>query len=295
MGPRESLEDAAAATVIHGPGGQIIRVLVVCDGVGGCALGEIASATAVSSIHASLQRFVIDTLLNTSGSKLDVQGLAAALYETMLLANDAVIERARTTPGGENMATTVVCAVVMDDHLFIIWAGDSRCYVYSNGKLHRLTEDHTEVARLVEMEIITADEAAAHPDAHTITQYLGRAVGFEPQLRIQPLTPGDVLLLCTDGLTDVLTDEDIAAILANEAVDVESLSETLVQRALWAGTADNTTALIFGHEPQRTIRTFHRTCVTGYPVAVASALTYTENAYERRSNQHQNETLATVG
>ena len=177
------------------------RLFVVADGMGGHAGGEVASVMAVEALRAAYQ--------GTEGA----DELVAAVAE----ANRAVLERAESDPDLRGMGTTLVAAALIrdgDDDLFaIVNVGDSRIYLFRDGEITQLSEDHNVVAEMVRSNQITAEEAAVHPNRNMITRAVGQQPDVEPDL--QQLIPyrGDRLLLCSDGLTDEVSDDEMAAIL----------------------------------------------------------------------------------
>jgi protein phosphatase len=142
------------------------------------------------------------------------------------------------------MGTTLTMAFVADWKLFVAHAGDSRCYLLSGGELHQLTHDHTQVAELVRAGVLSPAEASQHPYRHVITNVLG---GHEPGVWVEmhklALEAGDVLLLCSDGLTEMVPDARIAAILQEEP-EPRRACERLVAEANEQGGKDNVTALV---------------------------------------------------
>lgn len=142
------------------------------------------------------------------------------------------------------MGTTLTMAFSSGNRLFVIHAGDSRCYLFRTGEIHRLTEDHTVVAEMVGRGEISPEQARHHPHRHVVTNVLGGGhAGVRIDVQRVSLEPGDVLLLCSDGLTDMLDDDSIAAVLAAEA-EPEAVCQRLVAQANEAGGQDNITAVV---------------------------------------------------
>jgi protein phosphatase len=207
-------------------------IAAVCDGVGGAQAGEVAAYTVVSALGALMSGFnqVHDTEQITIAMRRVSQRIAS------LRQNDT-----------ESMGATIVMACIQGERLLITNVGDSRAYLMRLDTLYQLSEDHSEVWRLYNMGIITREEMNTHPRRHVITQYLGLP---ETELLIDPayseiiqLQPGDRILLCSDGVTDMLSDEEITQIL--QAVpQCETAAQTLVTSALQNGGKDNTTALL---------------------------------------------------
>jgi protein phosphatase len=142
------------------------------------------------------------------------------------------------------MATTLTLAFVMNRMLFIAHAGDSRCYLFSRGELHQLTLDHTVAAELKRQGVLSPDGEARHPFRHVVTNLLGgRQPGVQVELHRRDLHPDDIILLCSDGLTEMIPDEGIAVILREEP-DPRRACERLVAEANRHGGKDNITVLV---------------------------------------------------
>jgi serine/threonine protein phosphatase PrpC len=200
-------------------------LFAVADGLGGHSAGEIAS------------RLAIDIL---SGWAADGR---EALTEAVKEANRSVHEQAASDPELHGMGTTVTALLAADSSIQIVHVGDSRAYLFREGDLRRLTQDHTLAERLVREGRITSDEADRHPQR----SILERAVGVSPEVEVDvyaiDILPGDRLLLCTDGLTSMLSDPEIRTVLAEER-DPEGAAGRLVAEAVRAGGRDNVTTLV---------------------------------------------------
>jgi protein phosphatase len=210
------------------------QVLLVADGMGGANAGEVASALSV----AEFLRHIAN--LKTT----DEQGVLRDLREAVQEADARIIEEAKEHRELKGMGTTLTIAFISGQRLFILHAGDSRCYLWRAGQFKQLTEDHTLVAELVSHGTISSEEARESPYRHMVTNVLG---GDKPGVRVDvlrvALQTGDRLLLCSDGLTDMLEDKKIAAILAEEA-EPEKACRRLVEEANTAGGKDNITAVV---------------------------------------------------
>ena len=205
-------------------------VFAVADGMGGHRGGEVASATALGPL-AELDGRSFD----------DAQAALDALSEAAIAANAEVSRRSRTEPELEGMGTTLTAVLVDGDDAHLVHVGDSRAYLLREGVLVQLTDDHTLVQALIDQGRITRDEASEHPHRSVITRAIGVGSDVEVDRVSIALADGDVLLLCSDGLTGVVDDDEIAAIItehgAHEAVD------ELIARANAAGGPDNITVL----------------------------------------------------
>ena len=210
-------------------------VFAVADGLGGHQGGEVASAMAVEPLAALDGRAFAD-----AGQAAEV--LAEAIGE----ANLAILRRARSDPELWGMGTTVTAAAVAGDRVLqLAHVGDSRAYLLrADAPLRQLTTDHTVVQEAVARGLLTRQQAAVHPQRGVVT----RAVGLDPQLPVDlpeplELEPGDQVLLCTDGLTEVVDDERIAAVLASQA-DGDDACSALIAAANQGGGPDNVTVVL---------------------------------------------------
>ncbi len=217
------------------PGGVFA---VVCDGMGGAAGGSVASSLAASVYKRELESACAQGL--PDGSAGDFMTAAAER------ANAEVYDKSQAEPSLSGMGTTIVSAMIVGEKLFIIHAGDSRAYLFSNGCLKLLTKDHSVVQSLLDSGYITPEQAEHHMYKNLIT----RALGTEPQVpvdfNIYSIADGEYVLLCTDGLTNYLRPEEIARIIGEGEFD--GCADALVRAANDNGGGDNVTAVIFGKQ-----------------------------------------------
>ena len=180
-------------------------LLVVCDGMGGANAGNVASRFAAQSFMEAARNSLKETLDATKRQTL--------LTHALVQANDTVFSLAGRQPEFRGMGTTLVAALVQDDQVTVLNVGDSRAYLFDGTRLHQLTEDHSYVEEMRRQGRITEADARTHPQKNLIT----RAVGVEPDvdgdLFEARLAPGEILLLCSDGLTGMVEDEKIAQTL----------------------------------------------------------------------------------
>jgi PPM family protein phosphatase len=204
-------------------------LFVVADGMGGAQAGEVASRLAIETFEAGLP---------DSGSP--EEQLAGRVRE----ANHRIYECARAEHGREGMGTTLTAAYLDDSELAIAHVGDSRAYLFRDGELTRLTRDHSLVDELVRQGKLTEEQAAEHPQRSIIT----RALGPEPEVEVDtfsyPVHAGDILLLCSDGLTSMISEERVAEILRS-AQTLDEAGTRLIQEANEAGGRDNITVVLF--------------------------------------------------
>lgn len=206
-------------------------LFAVADGLGGHVGGEVAS-------HVALERLAKAT---TADGPEDA--ISERLREAIHQANRAVGERASKEPRLTGMGTTLTAVVVGRDRLHLGHVGDSRAYLLRNGELRALTEDHTLVQRMVREGRLTPEQAGVHPQRSVLTRALGIEDDLEVDQTTVEVTAGDRLLLCSDGLTAMVNDEDIQKILL-EQEDPQAASNALVEAANAAGGQDNITTIV---------------------------------------------------
>lgn len=202
---------------------------VVADGVGGHAAGEVASSLAIEAVRSAVEE---------GGAPAEV-----LVMNAIRTANNMIWERSQKETALAGMGTTLTMAYIESDHCIIGHVGDSRCYLWRENELRQLTQDHSVVGELVRSGMLTAGEAFFHPQRNLLTQALGVGPHIKPDITLETLRPGDKIILCTDGLTDVLTDDELQAILQEQA-DPQTLAERLVHEANSRGGPDNITAVV---------------------------------------------------
>lgn len=223
---RPSNEDAFGYSVEDG-------IYVVCDGMGGAAAGEIASSVAVDEI-----------LLKLAGRALKGNApLPDAAEEAVICANDAVYSRSQRNRRLNGMGTTLVALAVEDRRAWVLNIGDSRCYRMRDGHLAQVTLDHSLVEEQVRMGRMSHSEALRSPLKNVITRALGTQPQVTPDVFEFDARPGDLYLLCTDGLTRELSDLQIESLLGR-TLPLKDLCRSLVESAKKAGGHDNITCLL---------------------------------------------------
>jgi PPM family protein phosphatase len=230
-------------------GDRLGHLFVVADGMGGHQAGEYASALAVASVE--------NIVLNTIGwlFRLRGEGVLAEFQEAVRATDRWVIEAAQKAPELRGMGTTLTMAYVTDNVLYLAHVGDSRCYLFRNGQLERLTRDHTVVATLVSQGLISEEEAASHHMRNIITNAVGGDErGVTAEVHKHVLASGDVMLLCSDGLSEMLPDEAIAASLGAAQQSPDEVCRALVDQANAAGGTDNITAVVARFDARPTIK-----------------------------------------
>ena len=210
-----------------------IPLMMVCDGIGGHNAGEIASAMALMSIGQAWET----TEFN------DIEEVYQWLIQKITEANEAIFTRSAQYEDLYGMGTTVVVASIIGNQLMIANVGDSRAYVLRNFQLKQLTEDQSLVNALLKSGEITPEEAENHPNKNIVTQSLGVTSSVEIDFVRMTVKDEDTLLLCSDGLSDMLSQEEIRNVM-NHYSDIEQQVEKAVQEANEAGGRDNITVAI---------------------------------------------------
>jgi serine/threonine protein phosphatase PrpC len=204
-------------------------LFAIADGMGGARAGEVASGLAAAALQQN-----------------DVNGTGAErVVALMQAANRSVYERSSRDADVAGMGTTMTVALVEDGGITFGHVGDSRAYVLRDGELEQLTDDHSLVAELVRGGKLSAEEAEHHPQRSVIT----RALGTDPDVDVDTFTvegrQGDVYVLCSDGLTDMVADHEIGAVLSERRASLDDAANELVRRANKAGGQDNITVVAF--------------------------------------------------
>jgi PPM family protein phosphatase len=221
-------------------GAQVGHLLVVADGMGGHRGGEYAATMAVVGIE--------NLLLNTISwlSRLKGAAVLDELREALQITDRWVGEEGRRTPQLRGMGTTLTMAFLTGRTLYVAHAGDSRCYLRrGGGPLEQLTRDHTLVQQLVSRGMIDAEEAAQHSMRNVVTNAVGgERPGVEPEVHKRAVAPGDLALLCTDGLTGVVSEAEIAEVLGEAGAAPADACRRLVDLANARGGPDNITVIV---------------------------------------------------
>lgn len=217
------------------------HAFLVADGMGGHRAGAVASALTLHSI----EEFLLNTMRRYSHLHSSEEPNALRELQGALVQADArLFEEANRHPEWLGMGATLTLAFAVNWKLFVAHAGDSRCYLFSHGRLQQLTHDHTLAAELLRRGALSEEQAARTPFRHVVTNVLGgHERGVQAELHRMALEPGDVLLLCSDGLTGMVADNDLTAILRAEP-DPQKACERLVAEANRRGGKDNITAIV---------------------------------------------------
>jgi PPM family protein phosphatase len=221
------------------------HLFVVADGMGGHAAGEVASKVAVDSINEFVcltggdeeitWPFGLDENISYDGNRLKT----AIRY-----ANRKVLEATKEKSEYEGMATTVAAVLVDGDSGNIGHVGDSRVYLVRDGQISQLTSDHSWVNEQIQSGVISPDQARTHPLRNVVTRALGGKPDLQVDMQQHKAQAGDILLLCSDGLTTMIPDDEIARLMREAGADVDKAAQSLVSSANAKGGEDNITVLL---------------------------------------------------
>ncbi|HEY3122328.1 MAG TPA: Stp1/IreP family PP2C-type Ser/Thr phosphatase [Vicinamibacteria bacterium] len=225
------------------------NLFIVADGMGGHAAGEVASKMAVEAINEFVTLtggddditwpFGLDENISYDGNRLKT----AIKY-----ANRKVLEATREKSEYEGMATTVAAVLVDGETANLAHVGDSRVYLMRDGTLKQLTSDHSWVNEQIQSGVLSADQARGHPLRNVVTRALGGKPDLQVDMQVHKMQPGDVLLLCSDGLTTMLPDDEIHELLEGSRGDIKRAAQDLVTAANEKGGEDNITVVLIQFE-----------------------------------------------
>lgn len=223
---RTSNEDSYAVSVKH-------KLFLVADGMGGHAAGEVASQIAALTVE--------ETVAVRSGPEWNPEDILRLAAEE---ANSRIYEAARVKREFSGMGSTLTVLLFRDSHYYIAHVGDSRAYLLRDGALDQLTRDHSLVWHLLESGVLRKEELSSHPQKNLITRSIGPHPSIEIDLERGDAREGDVFLLCSDGLTDAVSDEYIRRILSNGSKTPQEIGDMLVETANMHGGPDNVTVVV---------------------------------------------------
>jgi PPM family protein phosphatase len=274
---REQNEDCAYKRIESSDDGDL-GLFVVADGMGGYKAGEVASKLAIETIRKTLDNFFkplpeqqtikldsasLNRVMHASTSASDASPSSSSAHQTRKLpatsitvaieqqlttaveqANRAIVRYGEQQTSARGLGSTVTAALIQNDRIYIANVGDSRTYLLRHGELKPLTKDHSLVAKLVESNQITQDEVYTHPQRNLIYRSLGAGhMNVEVDIFHEMLRPGDKLLLCSDGLWEMVHHQDLLTILS-EHTSPQVICDKLIKRANESGGEDNITAIV---------------------------------------------------
>lgn len=213
-------------------------LFALADGLGGYNAGEVASVMAISSVLERLSSALADSRGSENGFTPD-----EVIYDTVGDINAAIYNAALNSAAFEGMATTLVLAWFLGDRLWVAHTGDSRLYRYRDDQLEQLTRDHSFSQELLDAGMVTEEEARILPAKNLVTRALGASPEIEPEIQDLDVATGDLLLLCSDGLTEMVGSYEIAGLLGAQA-DMHETARRLVDLANESGGRDNVSVIL---------------------------------------------------
>ena len=210
------------------------KIYILADGMGGYKGGEIASKLATDSVR----KYIENNFDSTPKEKEEILKLIGSAVE---YANMVVYEKSKEIPELEGMGTTIEVCLIYNNKAYIGHIGDSRIYRIRKDVIRKLTKDHSYVQKLVEDKKITREEAKSHPKKNMLTRALGCTPYVEPDLRARNFEKGDVFIICSDGLTNMVDEKRIYELVKN---DITTATDNLIKEANDAGGYDNITVII---------------------------------------------------
>lgn len=208
-------------------------LFAVADGVGGTDLGEVASETAIKALTEEFKQSQSGSLLNGLLPRL-VQHANAAVHDCLL----------QPQYRGKKMATTLVACALRYDQAVVSHVGDSRCYLVRNGQVRQVTDDHTWVNQQRKLGLISSEDIKESSARHVLIKSIGPEMFISPETTTLTIQPGDVFVLCSDGVHDELPEKELAAIVSQTGKDMDTIAQELVARAVEVDGNDNTTAQV---------------------------------------------------
>ncbi|ATO46208.1 hypothetical protein C5L30_001578 [Companilactobacillus farciminis] len=208
---------------------------IVADGMGGHRGGDVASDMAVSHLGHNFEESEVD----------EISELREWIIRELSKENDRIVSVSNQFDDLNGMGTTMVGVFFVGSKMMVVNVGDSRCYIYANDELKQLSVDHSLVHELLETGQISPEEAENHPQKNIITQTLGVSQTVQPRVKDFDLVNDAIILLCTDGLTNMVPENEIKDILSNKKMGLETKCHLLIDKANAAGGRDNITALLF--------------------------------------------------
>ncbi len=208
---------------------------VVCDGMGGVSGGQVASAMCCKTVSSLIERGYRDNMPQSSVKNL--------LQSSIITSDIDIFDASKKDEALKGMGTTVVAVIVIDDFAYISHVGDSRAYIISDGNIKQITKDHSVVQYMVDMGKITKEEAKVHPDRNIITRAVGVSGDVDVDFEFVQIKKGDKIIICTDGLSGSVSDDEILK-SANESASSSELCKNLISSALSSGGRDNVTVAV---------------------------------------------------
>jgi PPM family protein phosphatase len=234
---RSHNEDSIAADAANG-------LVVLADGMGGYNAGEVASGMATTVIVTEIRQILTHAKSFQAGDATGDQVVAKMVREQVLKANTSIYSAAQSQPQYAGMGTTLVVCLYYDNRMLVAHLGDSRLYMSREGKFKQVTRDHSLLQEQIDSGIITPEQAKKAAHKNLVTKALGIDPVVEPEIHEYPTKPGDIYLLCSDGLCDMVDDEDIGMTLQALGGNLKLAAQQLVQMANDNGGRDNVSVIL---------------------------------------------------
>jgi protein phosphatase len=234
---RSHNEDSVAADAANG-------LVVLADGMGGYNAGEVASGMATTVIVTEMQQILANAAPHQIDPRTNQEIARRMLREQILKANTSIYQAAQTQPQYAGMGTTLVVALFYDNRVLVAHLGDSRLYLQRGSELKQLTRDHSLLQEQIDSGLISAEQAKHAQHKNLVTRALGIDPSVEPEIHEYPARRGDLYLLCSDGLCDMVDDEDITMTLQALGANLSLAAQQLVQMANDNGGRDNVSVIL---------------------------------------------------
>jgi len=234
---RSHNEDSIATDAANG-------LVVLADGMGGYNAGEVASGMATTVIITEMRQILASTQPNQIDPRTNQTIAARLMREQVLKANGSIYQAAQSQPQYAGMGTTLVVSLFYDNRVLVAHLGDSRLYLLREGALRQVTRDHSLLQEQIDSGLLTAEQAKNAQHKNLVTKALGIDPSVEPEIHEYPTRPGDLYLLCSDGLCDMVEDEEISTALQALGGNLKLAAQQLVQMANDNGGRDNVSVIL---------------------------------------------------
>ena len=234
---RSHNEDSVASDAANG-------LVVLADGMGGYNAGEVASGMATTVIITEMQQALASVAPNAVDEKSRQEIAARLVREQVLKANTSIYQAAQSQPQYAGMGTTLVVCLFFDNRVLVAHLGDSRLYLLRNAEFKQVTRDHSLLQEQIDSGLITREQAKHAQHKNLVTRALGIDPSVEPEIHEYPVATGDIYLLCSDGLCDMVDDEDIGMTLQALGGNLKLCAQQLVQMANDNGGRDNVSVIL---------------------------------------------------
>lgn len=219
-------------------------LVILADGMGGYKAGEVASALAVTDIHNGISSGLKKLKKAQTDAQTGFSHESLLIRDTIIRANSSIYSTAQADPQCKGMGTTVVVGLFYDNVLSIAHVGDSRLYRFRNNELQQITRDHSLIQELIDRGLYTEEEAHANTPKNLVTRAMGIEAEVDVDVVEESVIPDDIYLLCSDGLNDMVNDEEIHLTLSKYSVNLVQTAEELVKFANKRGGKDNTSIIL---------------------------------------------------